>query len=131
MKIKFIILIINLFIYNVMNAQVNFSGVWNGTLNVAGELHLVLHVTLLKDGTYSATLDSPDQHVAGNVTGHRLRAITGDPADAFRPLGREQGERAVDYLRSFQDREVGQHEDRDGGDDAGAHPAQQVQRRSA
>jgi pimeloyl-ACP methyl ester carboxylesterase len=65
MKIRFIILIINLFIYNVINAQVNFSGVWNGTLNVAGELHLVLHVTLLKDGTYSATLDSPDQHVSG------------------------------------------------------------------
>ena len=34
-------------------------------LNVAGELHLVLHVTQLNDGTYSGTLDSPDQNVSG------------------------------------------------------------------
>ncbi|MEO8711655.1 MAG: alpha/beta fold hydrolase [Parafilimonas sp.] len=65
MKTKFILLITSLFMYSIMHAQKNFSGAWNGTLKVGGELHLVLHVTLLKDGTYSATLDSPDQHVSG------------------------------------------------------------------
>ncbi|MBV9960787.1 MAG: alpha/beta fold hydrolase [Parafilimonas sp.] len=65
MKIKIIILAITLFMCNKMNAQTNFSGTWNGTLNIAGQLHLVLHITQLADGTYSGTLDSPDQNVTG------------------------------------------------------------------
>jgi hypothetical protein len=43
----------------------------------------------------------------------------------------EQGEGALDDLGALQDREVGQHEDGDGGDDAGADSAQQIQRRCA
>jgi pimeloyl-ACP methyl ester carboxylesterase len=65
MKIKFIILAISLLMYNHIHAQTNFSGTWNATLIIAGQLHLVLHVTQLNDGTYSGTLDSPDQNVTG------------------------------------------------------------------
>ena len=65
MKTRFSILLMSLFAYNIMYAQADLSGVWNGTLNVAGELHLVLHVTQLADGAYSGTLDSPDQNVSG------------------------------------------------------------------
>lgn len=65
MKIKAIAFSITLFIYNIISAQTNFSGTWNGTLNVAGSLRLVLHVTQAQDGTYSGKLDSPDQHVTG------------------------------------------------------------------
>ncbi|MEP6464708.1 MAG: alpha/beta fold hydrolase [Parafilimonas sp.] len=65
MKIKFIVLIISSLMYNYIQAQTNFSGIWNGTLNIAGQLHLVLHVTQLNDGTYSGTLDSPDQNATG------------------------------------------------------------------
>ena len=67
MKITFIIFISGLLSYNQLHAQTNFSGTWNGTLNVAGQLHLVLHVTQLSDGTYSGKLDSPDQNVTGVV----------------------------------------------------------------
>src|ERR1700759_5632618 len=65
MKIKIIIFAISLFMYDEMIAQTNFSGTWNGTLNIAGQLHLVLHVMQLNDGTYSGSLDSPDQNVIG------------------------------------------------------------------
>jgi alpha/beta superfamily hydrolase len=65
MKIKTIAFSITLFIYYTLNAQVNFSGTWNGTLNVAGSIRLVLHVTQAQDGKYSGKLDSPDQHVTG------------------------------------------------------------------
>src|SRR5215831_8578677 len=65
MKIKFVLSVISLFTYSIVNAQQDFSGIWNGTLNIAGELHLVLHVTQMNDRTYSGTLDSPDQNVSG------------------------------------------------------------------
>jgi alpha/beta superfamily hydrolase len=65
MKIKFVLGIISLFIYGGLNAQQDFSGIWNGTLNIAGELRLVLRITQMNDGTYSGTLDSPDQAVSG------------------------------------------------------------------
>src|SRR5436190_18413862 len=65
MKMKLAILILVLLACNIIYAQTNLSGTWNGILNVAGELHLVLHVTQLADGTYSGTLDSPDQNVSG------------------------------------------------------------------
>lgn len=65
MKLKLLMFIISLLCLNVMQAQPNFSGTWNATLNVAGEIHLILHVTQLQDGTYSATFDSPDQNVSG------------------------------------------------------------------
>src|SRR5678810_179685 len=57
------------------NAQVDFSGTWNGILNVAGELRLVLHVTQMPDGSYSGTLDSPDQQVSG-IKCDKVEAIT-------------------------------------------------------
>jgi uncharacterized protein len=65
MKIKFFIITIALLSFKITGAQTDFSGTWNGTLNVAGELHLVLHVTQSEDETYSATLDSPDQNASG------------------------------------------------------------------
>lgn len=74
MKIKFSLLV-SLLIYNITNAQINFSGTWNGTLNVAGELHLVLHITQLPDGTYTGMLDSPDQHVSG-IKCDTVKAVT-------------------------------------------------------
>lgn len=80
MKLKFIIAIIFLFTRLVINAQVNFSGTWNGTLNIAGELRLVLHVTQLPDGSYSGTLDSPDQKVSG-IKCDTVEAITDTSGD--------------------------------------------------
>ncbi len=65
MKLKLAALITCIFLCTITKAQVNFSGTWNGVLNVAGELHLVLHITQLPDGTYSGALDSPDQNVSG------------------------------------------------------------------
>lgn len=64
MKQVFIILIALLGITH-LYAQKDFSGTWRGTLNIAGELRLVLHVTQSKDGGYTATLDSPDQNISG------------------------------------------------------------------
>ena len=44
----------------------DISGDWQGPLTTQmGELRLVLHVTKQPDGTYSATLDSPDQNSNG------------------------------------------------------------------
>jgi pimeloyl-ACP methyl ester carboxylesterase len=65
MKIKLIILIISSFIFNNVHAQTNYSGIWNGTIKIAGELRLVLHITQNPDGSYSGTLDSPDQNALG------------------------------------------------------------------
>lgn len=65
MKYKILIFTSCFFLYNQISAQSDISGIWNGTLNIAGELHLVLHLNLLNDGTYSGTLDSPDQNVSG------------------------------------------------------------------
>ncbi|HEX5149838.1 MAG TPA: alpha/beta fold hydrolase [Parafilimonas sp.] len=75
MKSRLIPVILFLFACFTVNAQADFSGTWNGTLNVAGELHLVLHVTQLPDGSYSGTLDSPDQNVSG-IKCDKVEAIT-------------------------------------------------------
>ncbi|HVX25138.1 MAG TPA: alpha/beta fold hydrolase [Parafilimonas sp.] len=64
MKNKFLLLVL-VFAYNILNAQTDFTGIWNGTLNVPGELRLVLHVTKSQNGLYEGTLDSPDQNVSG------------------------------------------------------------------
>ncbi len=65
MKIKFIIFIILILSYNVLNAQADLTGLWNGTLKIAGDIHLVLHVSKLQNGLYEGMLDSPDQNVSG------------------------------------------------------------------
>jgi len=80
MKSKFITMTMFLVACLAVNAQVNFSGTWNGTLNIAGELHLVLHVTQLPDGSYSGTLDSPDQKVSG-IKCDKVQAITDTSGD--------------------------------------------------
>ncbi|MBR5101851.1 MAG: alpha/beta fold hydrolase, partial [Muribaculaceae bacterium] len=41
------------------------EGAWKGTLNFGVQLHLVFNIEKNSDGTYSATMDSPDQHVNG------------------------------------------------------------------
>jgi hypothetical protein len=44
----------------------DISGDWQGTLvSPMGELRMVLHITRSADGTYKATMDSPDQAAAG------------------------------------------------------------------
>lgn len=44
----------------------DITGDWQGTLAAGGgELRIVLHITKAADGTLKATLDSPDQAVAG------------------------------------------------------------------
>jgi serine-type D-Ala-D-Ala carboxypeptidase/endopeptidase len=49
----------------VSSAQ-DISGDWQGSLNTGmGELRIVLHVTKSPEGTLKATLDSPDQGIAG------------------------------------------------------------------
>ena len=75
MNSRFIATMLFLFSCFTVNAQADFSGTWNGTLNVAGELHLVLHVTQMPDGSYSGTLDSPDQKVSG-IKCDKVEAIT-------------------------------------------------------
>jgi hypothetical protein len=49
-------------------------GDWEGTLDAGaqGKLRVVLHVTQVKDGSLSATMDSPDQ----NATGIPVTTIT-------------------------------------------------------
>ncbi|MDR2057122.1 MAG: alpha/beta fold hydrolase [Dysgonamonadaceae bacterium] len=50
---------------NISGFAQGFQGLWNGTLNVGGtKLRLVIHIEE-KDGTYTATMDSPDQGVKG------------------------------------------------------------------
>jgi len=47
-------------------ASYQVQGHWKGALNANGVvLHIVFHVAALPDGSYSATLDSPDQGAAG------------------------------------------------------------------
>ncbi len=65
MKLKTTILCIGLFVFTKVHAQINFTGTWQGTLKVAGELELILHVTQLPDDSYTATFDSPDQNAIG------------------------------------------------------------------
>src|SRR5256885_1302251 len=65
MKIKFISFIILILSYNILNAQTDLTGIWNGTLKVAGDLHLVLHISKSQNGLYEGMLDSPDQNVSG------------------------------------------------------------------
>lgn len=48
------------------NATYQMQGHWKGVLKVGGtQLHIVFHIALMPDGTYSATLDSPDQGANG------------------------------------------------------------------
>lgn len=65
MKMRVTNLLLCLLFTSGLFAQTNFSGIWNATLNVAGSLHLVLHIQQQQDGTYVATLDSPDQNATG------------------------------------------------------------------
>ncbi len=49
-----------------LHAQSTISpGTWEGVLHVGGDLHLVFHLTSGTDGTWSATMDSPDQQAFG------------------------------------------------------------------
>src|SRR5579862_4743482 len=67
MKMKLLLISACIFFINNIKAQDDLSGTWNATLNVGGQLRLVLHVTQAQDGTYSGKLDSPDQNVSGIV----------------------------------------------------------------
>jgi hypothetical protein len=65
MKYTFAILVMTLATACVGQAQ-DITGDWQGTLtNDMGELRLVVHITKAADGTLKATMDSPDQAMAG------------------------------------------------------------------
>jgi pimeloyl-ACP methyl ester carboxylesterase len=64
MKNKFLLMIL-MFVCNILYAQTDVTGIWNGTLKVAGEVRLLLHVTKSPTGLYDGTLDSPDQNAFG------------------------------------------------------------------
>ncbi|MBI3447702.1 MAG: hypothetical protein HY049_02090 [Acidobacteria bacterium] len=50
------------------SAAADVAGDWVGVLDTGhGSLHVVIHVTDGKDGSLSATMDSPDQGVTGLV----------------------------------------------------------------
>ncbi len=65
MKSRILLLTLYMFAHNFIIAQTDLTGIWNGTLNVAGNLHIVLHINKLQNGLYAGTLDSPDQHASG------------------------------------------------------------------
>jgi hypothetical protein len=47
-------------------ARSEIQGHWKGVLSINGtQLHIVIHIALMPDGSYSSTLDSPDQGAAG------------------------------------------------------------------
>jgi alpha/beta superfamily hydrolase len=62
---KFTVFFFTLIISNILTAQNKFTGTWNGQLNIAGTVKLVLHVTQSANGFYSGTLDNPDQNAYG------------------------------------------------------------------
>ena len=65
MKYTFAILVMALATACLGQAQ-DSTGDWQGTLpNDMGELRLVVHITKAADGTLKATMDSPDQAMAG------------------------------------------------------------------
>jgi uncharacterized protein len=45
--------------------QKNITGIWEGKLNAGVELRIVFHFTKNADGSYTGSLDSPDQGVKG------------------------------------------------------------------
>jgi fermentation-respiration switch protein FrsA (DUF1100 family) len=71
MKIAFIsrlalLVFVALALVPLSHAQAQIAGDWQGTLSAGGvQLHLVLHIASAKDGSLTATLDSPDQGVNG------------------------------------------------------------------
>lgn len=65
MKFKYIFFLVLILAHNIVNAQTDFTGTWNATLKVGGELHLVLHISKSQNGLYEGVLDSPDQNVTG------------------------------------------------------------------
>jgi len=66
----------------------DISGDWQGPLTTpTGELRLVVHVTKQPDGTYKATMDSPDQ----NSNGASLDSITLDGSKVHFTLNVAQG----------------------------------------
>jgi len=63
-----------------VQAQKNFTGIWEGKLDVGVVLRLVFHFDQQPDGSYKATMDSPDQGSNGipvskvTVTGNAIVA---------------------------------------------------------
>ncbi len=49
-------------------ASYQVQGHWKGVLNAGGtQLHIIIHIALMPDGSFSATMDSPDQGAYGLV----------------------------------------------------------------
>ena len=64
MKNKIITIILAVISFSVLNAQ-EFTGDWKGELDVQGtSLEVIFHISE-KDGTYSSTMDSPNQGAFG------------------------------------------------------------------
>ena len=62
-------------------SQKKFEGNWQGKLNVGVELRIVFHVKANADGSFSSTMDSPDQSAFGiacdstQVTDNKIRMV--------------------------------------------------------
>jgi pimeloyl-ACP methyl ester carboxylesterase len=65
MKSKIFIAVLLLATLNAKAQTKDVSGIWEGKLNVGVELRLVFHFNKNNDGTYTGTMDSPDQNAKG------------------------------------------------------------------
>jgi hypothetical protein len=65
-----VLILFSLFLFQTSGAQKNIQGTWQGKLSVAGNaLRMVVHIKE-QNGSYAATLDSPDQGVKGIPVGN-------------------------------------------------------------
>src|ERR1017187_8266314 len=50
-------------------AQAQVVGDWQGVASIEGaDYHIIVHITVASDGTYAATLDSPELQATGIAT---------------------------------------------------------------
>src|SRR5436190_19518712 len=64
MKINFAIVLLTL-LSDALFAQNKFTGTWTGELRTMDTIRVLLHVFQSADGTYTATMDNPDQNAFG------------------------------------------------------------------
>ena len=92
MKKIVIAVILFAFIFPIKAQQKNISGLWEGKLSVGVEIRLVFHFARNADGSYTGSMDSPDQGVKGIpcsavlVSGDSVTAEMGSIKGAFKGL---------------------------------------------
>lgn len=62
---KFLFVLLIMAAFTSVDAQKNVEGIWEGKLDVGISLRIVFHFNKQADGTYSGTMDSPDQNAKG------------------------------------------------------------------